>query len=178
MKNDHEPHEDSMRGRVSIDTSLLYIPGDACRISDKPALEVIRAGKSKWKLMDKFLWHDATGKAVKGAMATCIGEDCLISLRPDRDFGGGGKPPCFIVLSAPKVLRGNDLDPIDGSMLDGVLSGVEETLRSIGIETNIMAAQVSRFDLFRIMRMKRAVRDYIPVARSLPVPITATLWTS
>lgn len=60
--------------------------------------------------------------------------------------------------------------PVDVKELQGALREASDLLNSIGIDTDIMKAKISRLDIFRDIRLQHSISDYIPLLASLHVP--------
>jgi hypothetical protein len=158
------------KGFISVDTIKLMLGSCEYSLSDSPALRVWQQAPTNTRLKKGLLWRQQNGEWVRGYGASWGDGVVFVQLMPGLGLRADEPPRCFVTFSAPKVVFGHNLYAVDCDQLAAAFCAVEKTLRDIGIECDIMRAEISRLDLCRDVRVRRKVADYIPMLRLMHVP--------
>ncbi len=120
---------------------------------------------TSWR--DQPLWG-AAGREVHGALAFHIEEGLHVQIRPLRPgLYGPRYIACYITISVPKRCFGCNLHPVNLNQMRGVIDGIIETLREIGIEGDVLSAKICGIDLFRNIVLNEPFENYMPLLRCL-----------
>jgi hypothetical protein len=109
---------------------------------------------------------------VEGAKAFHNADDFQVTVKPlshsDADAIG-----CYVEFSVPRLANGSNFEPADFAATEQALVTIERELRSIGINTNIETATISRLDSCKNVLTREPFPAYAPVLASLPGSRTA-----
>jgi hypothetical protein len=109
------------------------------------------------------LWHDGA-RAVEGAYAYHRDEHFNVKISPQPMTGGLGMgTACYVRFEVPKFAGGNNYHPVDRDGTAQALRDAQNRLKSVGILTNIKAAQISRMDAFTNVVALEPYSNYQPV---------------
>ncbi len=111
------------------------------------------------------LWRRGSG-FVEGARAFHNSDDFNVTVQPFNSL----EPQsigCHVQFSVPKVATGSNYLPADFGATVSALKTIESELKSIGINTNIQTAAISRLDACRTIHPSEPYEAYHPVLQLL-----------
>lgn len=106
-----------------------------------------------------------TGEVIRAKKAYLNSDKFNITIFPNHFslISPDLKSICKLSLSVPRYAKGKNTDPVSVDEFKEVLKHLEYTLRENGIFTNIDNSEVSRVDLFKMIKTKYEFNDYLPV---------------
>jgi hypothetical protein len=109
------------------------------------------------------LWQEG-GRVVEGAFAKFQEEHFNVTIKPmPRTDGTGMGAVCFARFEIPKFAGGNNYHPVDRDGTAQAFQEAEKMLKSVGILTNIKAAQLTRMDAFTNVVGSEPFSNYKPM---------------
>lgn len=142
-----------------LDTLQVSLAGwrvrDRNKLRLQPAPIDLESGE---RVGEVALWRSEGDGLVEGAKAYYNDDELNLSIQSLNR-----RPFCFVKVSVPKVLRGSNYHGVSVDETRRALELVGERLHSIGVESNLDEAQLTRVDLFKNVVTENSFGSYRPL---------------
>lgn len=127
---------------------------DGARVSVQPGLVDYETGEQR----EVSLFKDDLGRDVYGSKAYVNTENYNLTIQP---MGAGVE--LFLQTSLPKVVNGENYNPLTNSETVQAIQAIGQDLRSRGIGLNLDTCELSRVDLFKNVVGDNEFKSYSPL---------------
>ncbi len=159
-----------MTGQPSLDTVGLLADDSCFTLENDPDLEILTAAQAHSPRPNSTLWHERSGRPVKGVCAFRRIGPINVQIRAIPQYGRAPRLGCFVQFSAPKMFYGHNAYGLNQDEFRRVIYMVDEKLTSIGVQVDLLSSMVTRVDIARNVSLEYQTADYFSLLRWLYVP--------